>query len=603
MAINRYDTPARSEFINTYVPIPFEQMVAAGQVQQQRYDQAAAALDQKLADAANLKAIPNSVDYQYIQGVQSQMRDIADEYAQKDLANPVIRRQLNQKIRGSIDASRIRAIQDSYAGWATQQQHKARLISRRQYNEYIDEDPSFGYDSRGGVYNYLTPAYEDPRATLEALFNSPAYLRGRTLGNTPEGYTRIGRTMDDVNEIAESQWYDVLQTPAGQDIIKIYRGQNPLSEESDETIIKEWIRDVGRQEYTFEGIAGSRTPQSRQTSDKDVDYTQPEISRTPQWSLAGQGERSRDIRRNTPSVEDMTGVIKTGGFNRWLRRMGKIGDPDYNKDEFDAQEAADAIKGDPEAQKKYDELLAQATTYFGEGQMKGLSDVEKYKKVDDYIKDFHTAGFDVPVLEYNEAKRQRETQALFFDEDQSGNVQAINRPFYDPTDKVGTLSDFGEILEEYPMDQYQYNVIGEISNNNPVFPGGRQVGIFGTDEKGNLVGPVKTVYMGADDIESGQNQFAWDVHQANYNIAGTREVNGSIPLPNGQYVKISGNVDRSDKKISGGKHSAFVAKFTFQGPNGPVTINVGSHKNPMRSTEDILLGLLSEIGAHFGVEQ
>ena len=262
MAVNRYSKPARSEFINTYVPIPFNEMVAAGQIQQGRYDAASAGLDEKVADAAALKAIPNTVDYQYVKGVQNTMEDVVEKYADKDLGNAVIRRQLNADIRSSIDADRLRSIQDSYSAWGQQQKHKAQLVANRRYNQFTDEDPASdpNFDSTQGVYNYLTPAYEDPRQTLEQLFNSPGYLRGRPLGKTAEGYTRQGRDKTDVDNTAESQWYDILQTPAGQDVVKIFRGQNPGDQTKDKDIIKEWIRDVGYQEYTFEGLEGSRDP-------------------------------------------------------------------------------------------------------------------------------------------------------------------------------------------------------------------------------------------------------------------------------------------------------------------------------------------------------
>ena len=42
MAINRYDTPAQAEFINTYVPIPFEQLYTLGRDAKAEVDKAIA---------------------------------------------------------------------------------------------------------------------------------------------------------------------------------------------------------------------------------------------------------------------------------------------------------------------------------------------------------------------------------------------------------------------------------------------------------------------------------------------------------------------------------------------------------------------------------
>ena len=40
MAVNRYDTPAQLQFINTYVPIPFEQLYTLGKEANTRVDKA-----------------------------------------------------------------------------------------------------------------------------------------------------------------------------------------------------------------------------------------------------------------------------------------------------------------------------------------------------------------------------------------------------------------------------------------------------------------------------------------------------------------------------------------------------------------------------------
>lgn len=57
--INRYDTPAESNIINTYTPIPFDEIAKAGMARQQRYDQAALLEDQapELIGGPSLEAI------------------------------------------------------------------------------------------------------------------------------------------------------------------------------------------------------------------------------------------------------------------------------------------------------------------------------------------------------------------------------------------------------------------------------------------------------------------------------------------------------------------------------------------------------------------
>jgi hypothetical protein len=42
MAVNRYDNPAQAQFIDTYVPIPFEQLYTLGKQANERVDKALA---------------------------------------------------------------------------------------------------------------------------------------------------------------------------------------------------------------------------------------------------------------------------------------------------------------------------------------------------------------------------------------------------------------------------------------------------------------------------------------------------------------------------------------------------------------------------------
>jgi len=614
--ITRYDTPAQLELelLNTYVPIPFEQMVAASQLKRQQYEQTAASLDQKIAEAAELKAIPNSIDEDYLSNVRRNLSDIVDRFSDQDLGSPVIRRQLNAEIRRTIDPERINRIQSSYTNYLASQKAKAQLKSRGLYNEMLEgvTDPALmgRYDtSTMGTYEYLPSAYEDPTQAMRTYFTDiqerilpTSEMSPEAKAKSAEGFTIMGITDKDIDRVIEEEWRDFADTVIGQREWKLYKLRNPDWQEkgiTKEQAIKGMLRDIGER-FKAEDVTGQRYPAGRKSEDDD--YVRPEISETPLWSLSGQGPTSRQIRRNIPTIAELTGAKTTGGVSRFLRKVGKFGDPDFDKAQFEAEELARSIRGDDEAMQRYGKIKDQAVEYFGANEFKGLNEIEEYEKVQQYVEEFYTSGFSVPVRTLPVTKQQRETQNTFFAEDQEGNVAAVNREFYDPIDPFTQTMGFEELLGEYPMDQYQWNIIGSLGNNNPVFPGGRQVGIFKVDNKGNLVGEAKTVYMSPDKIEASENRFPWKVHQANYQLSDTYEVEDEFVMPSGERVPIKGVIERSDKKINGARHSAFIARFKFQGENGPVTINVGSKENPVRTTEDILKGLLLELRSHLGIE-
>ena len=61
MAVSRYDTPAQAEFINTYVPIPFEQLYTLGKEAKADVDKALDEQSSALAKWSEFKS-PSAVD-------------------------------------------------------------------------------------------------------------------------------------------------------------------------------------------------------------------------------------------------------------------------------------------------------------------------------------------------------------------------------------------------------------------------------------------------------------------------------------------------------------------------------------------------------------
>lgn len=58
MAINRYDKPAEAQFINTYVPIPFDDMMKIGLLKQARIDQDMDAQEKMLTEISSFRTAP-----------------------------------------------------------------------------------------------------------------------------------------------------------------------------------------------------------------------------------------------------------------------------------------------------------------------------------------------------------------------------------------------------------------------------------------------------------------------------------------------------------------------------------------------------------------
>ena len=113
--MNIYDQPAQANFINTYSPIPFQEIVQAGTARQGRYDAQIAGLEGMVTESELLKAMPG--DESYVQGVQNTAKEIANSFAKRDLSDPYVAKDLRDTIRKSIDKGMLSTVQESYVGY------------------------------------------------------------------------------------------------------------------------------------------------------------------------------------------------------------------------------------------------------------------------------------------------------------------------------------------------------------------------------------------------------------------------------------------------------------------------------------------------------
>lgn len=264
MAINRFDQPAQAKFINTYVPLPTEELKNAALARQAKHDENLARLDQTRAAADQLKYIPNSEDQKYIHSVRSTMDQIADKYLDKDLSDPEIYRALRSDLRGSIDQSKVNDIQQSYLGWESNQKIAADLKRRGLYHEGLDMDPArlSAYDtSQSGIYGYQQESLLDARKAAEQYFDD---LKASSNIDWKNGIIQSGVYDSDIQRVTNEKIRDFMDTNEGRQVIQLaaYREGIDLSsldrEEKrllEESMARQFLNDVGE-----EFIYNQKTP-------------------------------------------------------------------------------------------------------------------------------------------------------------------------------------------------------------------------------------------------------------------------------------------------------------------------------------------------------
>ena len=78
MPVNRYQTPAEAQFINTYVPIPFEEMMKVGLLKQARIDEDLAKQEQMITEIGTFATMPGADERRREEILANVRKDIGD---------------------------------------------------------------------------------------------------------------------------------------------------------------------------------------------------------------------------------------------------------------------------------------------------------------------------------------------------------------------------------------------------------------------------------------------------------------------------------------------------------------------------------------------
>lgn len=518
MAITRYDRPAESNIVNTVTPIPFEQMMQAGQMMANQYDQGMDALQKVYDDTYNIKYIPESKDEQYVkQQVIPAAREIFEKYISQDMGNPLVRRQAIMDLNSKIDKQRINEIQESWTGWKEDQKN---IIKQKQEGKYADflETSYKGYDtSVSGIYRGITPAALDYRKKMETYFDN---LEPDSYVDKNSGQIIAYIDEKKIAKTAQGNLQSFIESPEGRQKVMELQSRGITGKDQEKELL-EYAKQVGR-EHLIRKVQGF-VPEYMFKDNTKPEAPRP-VSYSPTYSLSGTKQDEG------PEVEDITGVKTKSRFGSFIngvvqsirRDFATEGGEEMKKQEDATRKAfSDAFSKPVVSQEDktpyYKKVERQARNFYN---YKGKDETMNTKLVKDYIDHFYTQQRSTPVYEIPTDKAAEETNNLFYK-----NNLAANREFYDP-EKAATPNNkmqYSEILKEYPKNEYLYSTIGALSANNPFFSAGRQIGIYKKDEKGEPMELVKTLYMGADEREKSLNNVQHNFHKINTEVSGERE--------------------------------------------------------------------------------
>ena len=228
MAVNRYDNPAQAQFIDTYVPIPFEQLYTLGKQAQDNVNQAlkdySLALD-KWADFTS----PSQVDTQaWYNETYGRALPVAEEMAKNmDLIRTPEGRSRIYSVINNVDRAKLSMLRQSADNMRQRLEVIQRLIASGQFNpEWHNLDLTNYNTQTSGIFNDVSPLpYKSEVDMVKPFVDN---LKDSFLGSDGH-YLYTGVTQDQVRHQIDLNMSSILNTPQAQKHLEVLvnRGLTP----------------------------------------------------------------------------------------------------------------------------------------------------------------------------------------------------------------------------------------------------------------------------------------------------------------------------------------------------------------------------------------
>ena len=224
---NYYDQPAQASFMNTYVPIPFDELYKLGASAKADVEKATQDLSSSLEKWSQFKS-PSAKDTQrfYDLTVGKLKGTIEDLASNPDLLKSAEGRYRLQSQLNNLDYNTLSQIKQSSENLTTRQRAVAEMQAQGKYNQNWDDININNWDTaQQGIMGNLAPLeYQSVRQLSDPYYSKlkPGRLGTKRDKTTGLYYDYTGNTIQELETVADTSYNDIANTPQG----KMYINQN-----------------------------------------------------------------------------------------------------------------------------------------------------------------------------------------------------------------------------------------------------------------------------------------------------------------------------------------------------------------------------------------
>lgn len=258
--LNRYDSPAESNYFNTFVPLPLDQITALGMKRQEDLERRQDVASKYIDEASMIDYIPGSKDEERVKNeFLPEIQRLAEEAMSVDLSNPVEWAKYSTRLKRLSLSDDIKRIEQSAAGYK-----QALAIAKEQrlkgvYNPLLDDTSKMarGWDSQSGIFDYTPESQINKSKLFEPYYQNIGqdYSSRVNVGTeeNPLYVLRQGVSDSKIRAIGAKAAQDLAATGEGNQIVRLARMENPAlyADMTDREILESQMYEYGKSRADF----------------------------------------------------------------------------------------------------------------------------------------------------------------------------------------------------------------------------------------------------------------------------------------------------------------------------------------------------------------
>lgn len=548
MSISRFSNPAEQPLIDTYVPVPYQELSLSLNRKQGELDKAKEQEFQLRNLAASLKADPLTNQYvvpEVMGEYTSKLNELSERIAKGDDIG--YKQEVGRVARQWINDPRVKAIKTSKENYDKYQEDAAKNKDKMAdfYDPYRtnfaqnitqyqpgSNVPTFNYEGMKYRQDYVKPADDLMKGIAKDGRGWESYKKDAQGNLVVNNFGQLQKndgswekvTSEKVQQIAKANTDAFLSTDGGRYFVNELLGADidydNLPKEVQQQVRNEatnHLYKIGSKQIFADVKSGTNLQNLSDRALDKLDEQQEEFSFSgalaPAVALADgykvdipffdstTGEKGGDVKFKNNSNTNLGFTTESSG--------GRGGNPKVSKAITFTKDQEVALE---KAQNKFKRVASDPK--------------DKAKLINEYLEDWKKQGLNVNIKYYTiddrgtpDVKKIEADNRAFFGEDQKGTSLGLNRTYKLMSGEGDTELNGNDFFKKFNDKKYSKSVVGELTPDNPYFVSGKQVQV--KDEDGNL---VATYAMNGARKESAQNEFKHKFYQAKYNPIGQTKV-------------------------------------------------------------------------------